>query len=68
VQCDDATNDIIEVIDVNLFVVEQRVNARRWKNGLLAKPMERIHRPADAKVAVHIRLNGIEFRSDGVVT
>jgi len=66
-QWDCATNDIIEVIDLSYSVAGGRANARNWKNGLLAAPMEPIYHPADAKVALRIRLNEIEFGGAGVV-
>jgi hypothetical protein len=43
--------EIVQIIDMSLFVAEQRSNVHEWKNGKLSTPIENVYVPADPHVA-----------------
>jgi hypothetical protein len=42
--------EIVQIIDVSLFIAEQRANIHAWKNGKLLTPAERVYVPANPNV------------------
>lgn len=55
---------LLEVIDLSEFVVEQRVLLQSGRAAELQTPREQVYRPADMAVSVQLRLNQFEVRGD----